>query len=476
MADPRVHSARNVGKTKGNISTSHAVQAAGNIRQVLDPTALISTRVGAGMRSFVSLSKALGLGGKLPFDITKIDNNTRWVFDQLGINGNTVMQLMSSNPSLATAGTSNAATIFNKIVGGIFGQKDVKIHTAPMINLAKACYAHEFKPAEHMASFNDRILQVSPYAMDLLRYAPKFKFLFVVQITFSDAYADVDHNFQKEFAFVIKKASRPEIKYHTEDVNYYNHRTKVITKAEWDPISMTFYDDGRNNAATFHSLYTRALSPVMNYANATHMMGAEAEGITGSSAFRPEQIGNAGAVPILSQYNSASTGILANDAKTLISEIKVYHVFDNGKYANIYNFINPRITSLALDDLDMSANEVGALDIKFEYDTVYTELKQPLQNLHLEDLTSAGQYPLRYVGGPSQQASDNYQQDRRYIEPTTPALDQTRVMATMELQKAQKLQRSPVGMNDNFFSKYKTEITAASNLLAGAFNKFGVLK
>ena len=99
-----------------------------------------------------------------------------------------------------------------------------------------------------------------------------------------------------------------------------------------------------------------------------------------------------------------------------------------------------------------------------------------MQDLHLEQLTDAGQYPLRYVGSPSEQAKDGYQRDMKYLEPTTPALDQTRVMASMELQKAQKLQRSPAGKNDNFFSKYKTEITAASNLLAGAFNKFGILK
>lgn len=238
---------------------------------------------------------------------------------------------------------------------------------------------------------------------------------------------------------------------------------------------MSFYDDGMNNAATFQSLYTRALSPILNYQGATQLNNGENEGITGSSAFRSEQMGNA-SVPVLSQYSSASTGILDGNAKTLLSEIKIFHVYDNGKYANTYTFINPRITSLSLDDLDMSVSEVGQLEIKFEYDSVYTELSQSMQDLHLEQLTDAGQYPLRYVGSPSEQAKDGYQRDMKYLEPTTPALDQTRVMASMELQKAQKLQRSPAGVNDNFFSKYKTEITAASNLLAGAFNKFGILK
>ena len=66
------------------------------------------------------------------------------------------------------------------------------------------------------------ICDPSPYATDLIFLAPKHKFMFVVEFIFSAPYqadfADAD------FAFVIKRTTRPSINFEYEDINYYNFR------------------------------------------------------------------------------------------------------------------------------------------------------------------------------------------------------------------------------------------------------------
>lgn len=99
----------------------------------------------------------------------------------------------------------------------------------------------------------------SPYALDLIARAPKHKFMFVVSFIFNPEYANL-RDVANEMAFVVKKSSRPNIKFQTEDVNYYNFRSKFVTKTEFEEMNMTFHDDMTNNALDFYNAYQHHFS------------------------------------------------------------------------------------------------------------------------------------------------------------------------------------------------------------------------
>ena len=66
---------------------------------------------------------------------------------------------------------------------------------------------------------------------------------------------------------------------------------------------------------------------------------------------------------------------------------------------NIYKFFNPRITSLSLDDLDMSNSTDGTeVSLAFNYDTVYIDTGIPMKTKEhdLAQLMSNAKYPMRY--------------------------------------------------------------------------------
>lgn len=460
-----------VGKTKTSISTSNILNGMQEAQRALSSDNAIAARIGAGMRGMVSLSKALGLGGKLPFTIDKLSSNTKWVLGQLGIDSQAIVRVGQYDSALAKQSETTAQSIFGKVINGVFGWGDAKNATPVMIALARANAAHQKNIARQKAAFNEQTVQASPYAMDLLAFAPKFKFLFVVQFTFNEPYASVDQNFQKQFAFVVKKASRPEVKYQMEDVNYYNHRTKVVTKAEWDGMSMSFYDDGMNNAATFYSLYTRAMSPILNIRSTEELINAENSGLTGSMRYGKPIIGKAGQV-VAPLFNTGSTGAIADDQKTIIKEINIFHVYDNGKFVNNYTFMNPRISHIELDDLDMSSSEINTLDIKFEYDSVYVRLARKFSDVGLTDKTNVGRYPLRDRSDKLTQhtSNPNFLYGIDDTEMGGAVTDAAKIMASAQ----NRIQTG--GKQQGFFDKYKKEISTASNLIAGAFSFFGKKK
>jgi len=400
MADPRSYISKKVGKPAKSISTSNAIEAISQARRVLNGKNPIASRVGAGLKALVAISKAIGAGGKLPVSIDDVPSNVKWVLQQVGINTQAIFKVAQFNKGVAAAGESAAQAVFGKVSSGTFTTNDIPTYQPPLERLNtldQSVYTPKLPPM--------REITVSPYAMDLFAFAPKYKFLFVVQFTFNDPYMQ-DSHFQKQFAFVVKKSTRPGVKYNMEDVNYYNFRTKVVTKAELEEMSMTFYDDGKNNANAFYTAYTRIMSPILNYSDPSQVLNLEAQGLTKDHFNSTMDVpGIIGAMPYTNQ-NSSSTGPLAKSNKTIINNIRLFQVYDYGQKVNIFTFYSPRLTSLDLDDVDMSNSEINLMDIKFNYESMYVDLARDMKEVNLEDLTNQGLYPLRYNGDGSATGMD----------------------------------------------------------------------
>ena len=104
------------------------------------------------------------------------------------------------------------------------------------------------------------------YADDLLDVGVKPKFLYKVKFIINPKTgmsADEITLLQKA-QFLIKTIDKPTIQMEYQDVNYYNFRTKVLTKVTYSPLNMVFFDDASNYVTNFFVKYLGYISPVFN--------------------------------------------------------------------------------------------------------------------------------------------------------------------------------------------------------------------
>ena len=351
--------------------------------------------IGQGLRTLTQASNSIRTGcGALPSFIgDSIDQGANWVLDQMGIASTAITSLMPFHPEIANAAYGNAKAIYERIQQGHFKSTDIPSYLQEFQNLERLIRGIYVPGNDRLNSLTPRC-EASPYAIDLLSRAPKFKFLFVVQFKLLSNFSHLQDKLNG-MAFVVKKSTKPNIKYVTEDVNYYNFRSKVITKTEFDEMSITFHDDNLNNTHEFYSAYIKAMSPILNTPNWKNPDMLEAEGMNFPTKNSKE-----------SNY-SASLGTVAGDSKQQVfREITLYHMFDWGKQANIYHFYNPRLSQLQLDDLDMSENSTSELSMNFNYDYVYVETVDA-SSIQWEDMQVGAVYPLRYNTDATSRPSNN---------------------------------------------------------------------
>lgn len=183
---------------------------------------------------------------------------------------------------------------------------------------------------------------------------PKLKFLFAVQFfPRSDLSLDegsAGSTSMDEMEFALRRASRPNISGTYQNVNRYNYRTQVLTKIEYgtSPATLAFYDDNSNRALNFVVDYLSAISPV----SSTEIEGA------GS----------------MDAGTSDSVGALINQYGPLAGIRVAHHSFDPSNVKKLqsvyYDYINPKIVSINLDELDMTTSDVTNVEISFLYDSV----------------------------------------------------------------------------------------------------------
>lgn len=349
----------------------------------------IAGPIADGLRTITHASNAIRSGcGSVPTMIGNVlDGGVNWVLDQVGIAKPMMQVLEQFHPEVANNAYGSAKQIYDQMSNGTFKLSDIPSHLQEFQNLERLIRGI-YTPGKTANMLKTRC-DASPYAIDMMTRLPKSKFLFLVQFTMAEGYSNLD-GVMNDVAFVIKKSSRPKIKFANEDINYYNFRTPVITKTEFEEMTMSFHDDNQDRVNAFYRQCLQAMSPITNTTSWTSPDILEKNGM---NFMIDETTSNS------NPNYAASLGIQAGGNKQqLFQEIRLYHVYDWGHNANIYHFFNPKITSLTPDDLDMSeSSSMCELSITFKYDYVYVET-QSVDSLELEDLQRGALYPLRYNG------------------------------------------------------------------------------
>jgi hypothetical protein len=355
--------------------------------------------IGRGLRTIASVSNSIRTGcGSLPTTIgSTIESGAKWVLEQTGIGSATVDAVRNFNPHIANQAWGQAQQIFQKAKQGKFKITDIPGALQDFQNLERLG-RNIFTPGNVQSGMSVNCFN-SRYAMDLISRAPKHKFMFVVSFTFNTEYASL-MRIAEEMAFVVKRSTRPNIKFQTEDVNYYNFRSKVITRTEFEEMDMTFHDDMQNNSMAFYNAYRNAMVPITNVDGRNGLINPENQGLDFTQALNSVHPIN---YTIPTNNYTGSRGPLQGDTADILKDIRLYHVFDGGRKMNVFIFMNPRISLMKLDDLDMASSEGSEVGISFNYDSVYIETDVDANSMHytsgpnfLPGSTSGAVYPLRF--------------------------------------------------------------------------------
>lgn len=202
------------------------------------------------------------------------------------------------------------------------------------------------------------------YAQIYSDVTPKLGFMFMVSFEFefnTPLASSINSDLRgKMYSFYVKSVDRPKITYEYDEVNMYNHRTRVLRRMNYDPVAMSFYDDGNSAVLEFVNTYYKMMSPVANIP-------------VGSST---EMFTNGGMNFSRGGEDSSGTGhpnVISETATQIIKKVKLYHVYGNGSRMYVFEFINPRIENITLSALDMSQSDVSTVDLTFNFDALVME-------------------------------------------------------------------------------------------------------
>lgn len=229
---------------------------------------------------------------------------------------------------------------------------------------------------------------------------PKLKFNFTVAFEFR---GDLKNKLKRlettneladeQVNFAIKQVTRPNPTINYQDVNFYNYRTKVATSIDQGTVQLTFYDDTGNVAHDIYEHYIKAISPIANLSKQEADSLYEGQ----SGLFNNDTTTN---IYSPAKHSTSSIGPLPSDSvmgpeSGLIKSISLRHWFysrtvqrDNRYDINTkspyiqyteYQFLNPKIVNITLDETDMSQNEVNLVTLNFVYDSVF--INSPLREL-----------------------------------------------------------------------------------------------
>lgn len=264
---------------------------------------------------------------------------------------------------------------------------------------------------------NDGSWYATSYAHSLAnsQFRPKMKFLFRVEFLFKDGVLEQfgRADWQRNFTFLIKSVDRPKVDFEYEDVNQYNFRTKVLRQIKHRELTMTFIDDVGNNVYEFFRFMMMVHSPITRrsvYATQS-IADAHVAYTTGSGMEFSQGLGDIN--------DFAHRGAIGTDIGNVIQAIKVTQLFlnqtnqlDSATKQVSFFFINPRMVSFDLDDVNHEVSEPNLFTMQFDYDFMVMSKMDPLEVLPAEkQLPPKGSAPGDAVpvssGGSSSSGSNN---------------------------------------------------------------------
>lgn len=314
--------------------------------------------------------------GNISFAGKTINAASRAVFTTVGINPN-VVPPDPNNKTIYDRGMQAGTYLGGLIIAGAIEEADLP---GPAGDLANLAYWQQ-NYAEMAEDITDPSCGITAYARDLIPYAPKFNYMFMVQITFQPDYADlgIQENKQLEreesikFQYLCRRFTRPTVNVEYEDINMYNFHTKVAKKVTYEPVTMRLYDDNKNSSMVFLEKYLKSRSPVARVTNNQQDLyenrGMDFTPYEGTKDQQGKIIQEG-----LFTNNSASLSGLVNENRSILRRIDVYHVFNYGTRANKYSFLNPKIMQFDISDFDMDEGvEPASIEIQLAYDSMHTE-------------------------------------------------------------------------------------------------------
>lgn len=317
-----------------------------------------------------------------------IDKGITAVTDTLGIAQGVVDQVNRINPGVTNRALQEAKNLYERVRQGDLDISDAPSIVADIINLEKLG-RKIFIPGDSPSTSPQRDISCfgSPYAEALAyEYAPKYKFLFIVEFIQNDfAVNGVPQTNRlnetgNNAAFLIKTSTRPNMRIDYEDLNMYNYRTKVAKRTEYDPMTMTFYDDQQNNSTQFFTDLLNIHNPISRQPT-SNQFSYEQNGLnfdsSSSASYGPIE-------PI-----TDTTGNYPEHVKTPFSTIRLFHIFNYGLEMNVYHFVKPKITEIQSDDLDMASSEISEIQLQFSYDALRMETDVPV-HLDAQSVSSGG--------------------------------------------------------------------------------------
>jgi hypothetical protein len=252
---------------------------------------------------------------------------------------------------------------------------------------------------------------------------PKLKFNYTVSFNFRKQFtasnenpnnlnSDGDIVMADDMTFAIKQASRPNPTVIYQDLNYYNYRTKVATKVDYGTMQLTMYDDVANHGHDIFEHYLKSISPIANRKknnvnsfkddgykniafNSGGVNGAEYTSGSGSIGPLPEDAADGLIADITIRHWFFSEMVSRNDGSQIRSQEKpanpnaefgdpdefpqdVTNRYDTSNIQFVeYQFINPKVVNMTLDELDMSQSDVSTVMMNFVYDSVYISSPKP---------------------------------------------------------------------------------------------------
>jgi len=317
-------------------------------------------KVSQGLRSLASASDAIRSGDTSSAIITNgvsgDQSGANVVLAEVGINPQQAQKAGQFNPGVLNRGIAEAENVFEQVKQGDFTLEKIPGSFQNLQNLSDLA-GGVF--TEEATATPIELCGAKPYARALINFAPKHKFMFVVQFTFKEEYARFDDS-GRYMAFVVKTSSRPNINIEHEDVNMYNFWSKVARKTTYEPITMRFHDDQASKTQYFINNYIRAISPI-----AKTRTKFDNQGGNSNHAWLEDR------GMINGTDKTASLTKLKGDNTSIFDEIRVFHIYNYGQLMSVNTYINPKITSINFDDLDMSeGSTANEIEIQFAYDAL----------------------------------------------------------------------------------------------------------
>lgn len=230
-------------------------------------------------------------------------------------------------------------------------------------------FLNQFEDGLQQGLFGSDYLKDYKHASKVFRsdnyaLAPQTKFLFHVYFTLNTAipglsktYSDANH--VSQIGMMVKSSELPSFTVDTDEMHQYNRKRNITKKISYNPLSITFHDDGSDLVRSMWYNYFRYY-----FADAGHPYGSRNAG-TGPFDFNRRDIYDQ--LREVNDWGYTANGSVNGYKHNFFKDIKIYGL--NRRNFVQYTLINPTITSWNHDTFsyqDAGGTMTNRMTVKFE--------------------------------------------------------------------------------------------------------------